>query len=379
MSIVKFGDVVVRANTKEDKDNTDKVFYVGGEHIDSGELLVSKRGIIAGSTIGPMFYFGFKAGQVLLVSRNPHLRKAAMVLFDGICSEKTFVLETKDEGILRQKFLPFILQSDEFWEYAEANKSGSVNFFLNWSTIERYEFYLPPVETQDELSEVLWATNDTRLKYQNLLDVIDDLNGAQLQKLTETSSSTRTFKLKDLLKQHKKSEQITDTKNEVFISVPLYGKGVRKRDMDGEDINPFKGIRISAGQFIYSRIWIRKGACGLVPEELDGAVVTNEFPVFDINTDYITPEFLLYSILDKRFMQKINKGSLGSTSKQRLKESVFLEYEIELPSKEEQEAYSQYVKTSYLVKEKLSDRIEILTRLQRRIMKDHLKMAEEEE
>lgn len=111
---VKFSDVVRRANTKEDKDNTDKVFYVGGEHIDSNEVLITKRGIIAGSTIGPMFYFGFKAGQVLFVSRNPHLRKAGMVDFDGICSEKTFVLETIDENILLQRYLPFILQSDVF-------------------------------------------------------------------------------------------------------------------------------------------------------------------------------------------------------------------------------------------------------------------------
>ena len=128
MSLVKFSDVVQRANTKEDKDNTDKIYYVGGEHIDSNNVLITERGIIKGSTIGPMFYFGFKAGQVLFVTRNPHLRKAGWVDFDGICSEKTFVLETKDENVLCQRFLPFILQSDHFWDYCEANKSGSVNF-----------------------------------------------------------------------------------------------------------------------------------------------------------------------------------------------------------------------------------------------------------
>ncbi|MBQ9346912.1 MAG: hypothetical protein IJT94_06150, partial [Oscillibacter sp.] len=64
MSRVAFGEVVKRANTKEDKDCTDKEFYVGGEHIDSEEVLIEKRGVIAGSTIGPMFDFGFNAGQV---------------------------------------------------------------------------------------------------------------------------------------------------------------------------------------------------------------------------------------------------------------------------------------------------------------------------
>ena len=121
---VKFSDVVRRANTKEDKDNTDKVFYVGGEHIDSNEVLITKRGLIAGSTIGPMFYFGFKAGQVLFVSRNPHLRKAGMVEFDGICSEKTFVLESIDENVLLQRYLPFVLQSDHFGHMRKPIKVG---------------------------------------------------------------------------------------------------------------------------------------------------------------------------------------------------------------------------------------------------------------
>lgn len=175
MSKVKFSDVVVRANTKEDRHNTDLEFYVGGEHIDTDEVVIEKRGLIAGSTIGPMFYFGFKSGQVLLVSRNPHLRKAGMVTFDGICSEKTFVLETKDESILLQRYLPFILQSDHFWTYAEAHKSGSVNFFINWSTLVEYEFELPGIQRQKELADVLWAITETRRSYKRLIAATDEL------------------------------------------------------------------------------------------------------------------------------------------------------------------------------------------------------------
>lgn len=175
MSKVKFSDVVVRANTKEDRHNTDLEFYVGGEHIDTDEVVIEKRGLIAGSTIGPMFYFGFKAGQVLFVSRNPHLRKAGMVTFDGICSEKTFVLETKDESVLLQRYLPFILQSDHFWSYAEAHKSGSVNFFTNWSTLAEYEFDLPSIHKQQELANILWAMTDARMAYKRQIYATDEL------------------------------------------------------------------------------------------------------------------------------------------------------------------------------------------------------------
>ena len=121
---VKFKDVVKRCHTKEDRFNTDKVYYVGGEHIQPNELKVLERGIIQGSTIGPMFYFGFKAGQILFVTRNPHLHKAALADFDGICSEKTLVLETADSSILLQEYLELIMQSDAFWQYCEIHKSG---------------------------------------------------------------------------------------------------------------------------------------------------------------------------------------------------------------------------------------------------------------
>lgn len=175
MSKVIFGDVVRRANTKEDRHNTDKIYYVGGEHIDSNEVLIENRGLIEGSTIGPMFYFGFKAGDILFVSRNPHLRKSGMVTFDGICSEKTFVLETKDESVLLQRYLAFVMQSDHFWSYMEAHKSGSVNFFINWSTLEKYEFELPDIEKQSAISDMLWALNKTKKAYRTLIQKTDAL------------------------------------------------------------------------------------------------------------------------------------------------------------------------------------------------------------
>lgn len=176
---VKFSDVVRRANTKEDRFNTDKEFYVGGEHMITGEYLITRRGTIAGSNIGPMFYFGFKKGQVLLASRSPDLKKAGMVTFDGICSEKTFVIETKDESVLLQDFLPAIVRSESFWKYANDNQSGSVNHFINWTTFANYEFDLPDIETQRKLSALLWAMERTKTAYKNLIAKTDELVKSQ--------------------------------------------------------------------------------------------------------------------------------------------------------------------------------------------------------
>lgn len=184
-NMVRFDSVVTRCHTKEDRFNTDKVFYVGGEHINSNELIVNNRGIIKGSTIGPMFYFGFKKGDVLFVSRNPHLHKAGRVTFDGICSEKTFVLESKDSTILLQEYLPFVMQTNAFWDYIEKHKSGSVNYFTNWSTLAKYEFELPSIDVQQRIAEILWAMNDTLESYKDLLAKTDEMVKAQFIEMFE--------------------------------------------------------------------------------------------------------------------------------------------------------------------------------------------------
>ena len=70
MQIVKLKDVVMRVKDKIDKDSTNLEYYIGGEHIDSGELCITRKGRIEGSTIGPAFHMHFMPGDVLLMSRK---------------------------------------------------------------------------------------------------------------------------------------------------------------------------------------------------------------------------------------------------------------------------------------------------------------------
>ena len=183
MARYKLSEVVMRIKDKVDKDNTELEYYIGGEHFDNGEICITKRGIIKESTIGPAFHMRFKPGDVLLMSRNPHLRKAGVVDFEGICSDVSYVCRTRDENVLMQRFLPFIFQTDAFWKFAEENKGGSTNFFLNWSDFERYEFALPSIEEQRQLTEILWAAQNAKLAYKELLRQTDELVKSQFIEL----------------------------------------------------------------------------------------------------------------------------------------------------------------------------------------------------
>ena len=172
-------DVVARIKDKVDKNDPALEYYIGGEHFDYGEICVTKKAPIQGSTIGPAFHMRFKPGDVLLMSRNPHLRKAGVVDFEGLCSDVSYVCRTKNEDVLMQRFLPFIFQTDHFWDFAEKNKHGSTNYFLNWTDFEKYEFDLPDIEVQKELVELLWAAQELKLAYQAMLIRTDELVKSQ--------------------------------------------------------------------------------------------------------------------------------------------------------------------------------------------------------
>ena len=181
--LCKLKDIIHRVKDNVDAQNTELEFYIGGEHFDNCEVLITKKGVIKGSTIGPAFHMKFKPGQVLLMSRNPHLRKAGMVDFEGICSDVSYVCETNDEQKFKQRLIPFLFQSDVFWKTAEANKKGSTNFFLNWSDFEKFEFNVPEPEKQDKLADLLWAAEETRQAYKKLIKQTDDLVKAKFEEM----------------------------------------------------------------------------------------------------------------------------------------------------------------------------------------------------
>jgi len=120
------------------------------------------------------------------------------------------------------------------------------------------------------------------------------------------------------------------------ITVRLWGKGVVERGrVTGGEIS---GRRFVArtGQFIASRIDARNGATGLVPQFLDGALVTNDFPLFDINGDRLDSGFLKWQCRTRDFIDLCQRASEGTTNRVRLKEERFLGLGIPLPPISEQ-------------------------------------------
>jgi type I restriction enzyme S subunit len=170
---VKFGDVVRDVKTHADPDNYE--YYIAGDHMDTENVHITRRGQLSDGLTGPAFMRLFKKGQILYGSRRTYLKKCAVADFDGICANTTFVLESNDDAVLLNDLLPFLILSDRFTEHSIKKSRGSVNPYVLFSDIAEFEFDLPPMDEQHYLAEVLWAFDNAKQVYKKLLKMTEEL------------------------------------------------------------------------------------------------------------------------------------------------------------------------------------------------------------
>jgi len=121
------------------------------------------------------------------------------------------------------------------------------------------------------------------------------------------------------------------------VTVRLWGRGVALRGerLGGEIAGKTRNV-VRRRQFVFSRIDARNGAFGLVPDELDGAVVSSDFPAFNPDEDRLLPEFLELYAKRRSFAEEARRVSKGTTNRVRLREDGFYRLTIPLPQLPEQ-------------------------------------------
>ncbi len=150
---VKFGDVVRLSKARSQDPLADGIErYVGLEHLEPGDLRIRSWGSVAD---GVTFTSVFQPGQVLFGKRRAYQRKVAMADFSGVCSGDIYVLETKDAQVLLPELLPFICQTDAFFDHAVGTSAGSLSPRTNWTSLANFEFALPPIDQQRRAVELL--------------------------------------------------------------------------------------------------------------------------------------------------------------------------------------------------------------------------------
>lgn len=110
-----------------------------------------------------------------------------------------------------------------------------------------------------------------------------------------------------------------------------------KPPIDGNLTSALTLYRVRSGQFIYSRLFAFEGAYAVVPDELDGAFVSNEFPCFDVQRDRVLPRYLRWRFSLPRVWAALAEGSKGmGDRRKRVHPDQLLAFRTALPPLEEQ-------------------------------------------
>ena len=200
MSRVKFGDVVKDVKINIDRLNNPYEYYVAGDHMDSEDLTIHRKGCFTTDDVGPAFIRVFKPGQILYGSRRTYLKKIAVADFEGVCANTTFVFETKDPHAFEQRLLPFIMLSKDFTTWSIAKSKGSTNPYVLFSDLADFEFELPPLEEQKVLVDKLWAAYRLKEAYKKLLVATDEMVKSQFIEMFDFNDLSLTSPANDFSK-----------------------------------------------------------------------------------------------------------------------------------------------------------------------------------
>lgn len=160
-----------------------------------------------------------------------------------------------------------------------------------------------------------------------------DWNIKQFFNSTSIKSSFDLKRIGKAITRRKDQMVVEDDKLYKRITIKTNCGGVVVRDeILGKEIKTKNQYYVKSGQLAVSKIDARNGAFGVVPPEADGAIITGNFWVYDVNTDMANIDYLILLLSSNVFVQAWQDCSNGSGNRLYLQEDKFLNYKIPLPS-----------------------------------------------
>ena len=251
--------------------------FVGLEHYDSGEPVITRytdKSLLSSSVKE------FRKNDILIARRNVYLKRAGIAFFDGLTSGDSIVLRIYDDcesrtGISKQdaiRIIPFILNSNVFWAYANKHADGMNSKRISKEMLYDYEFDLPPLAEQKVLAEKLWAAYRLKESYKKLLTATEEMVKSQfIEMFGDTHVKS------DNSRQWKEVVEIINGKDYKTIQVedggyPVYGTG-GEMARAADYLSPANSIllgrkgTIDKPLLIKEKYWNVDTAFGAVPDE----------------------------------------------------------------------------------------------------------------
>jgi len=301
-----------------DPAEADEDYYVGLEHLDPESLKIRRWGTpddVKGTKLR------FCKGDIIFGRRRFYQRKVAVAEFDGICSAHAMVLRAREDMML-QDFFPFFLQSETFYQRAMQISVGSLSPTINWRTLARQEFAVPPVDEQCRIADILWAADSAILAWEASLQELRIVKWVSVSNLYKSFSANRLVELGTY------AEFVTSGSrgwakyyaNDGSIFVRVTNLTRESADIDLSDVkfvHPPEGAegertKTMVGDILIS-ITADLGRVAVVPPGFPQAFVNQHVALVRLRLEDIDPYFAAYYLLSPRGQLQFRALNDGGT------------------------------------------------------------------
>ncbi len=150
--------------------------------------------------------------------------------------------------------------------------------------------------------------------------------------------------IKSFLNRIKVPIDIEDDKHYKRVTIKTNHNGISLRDVEiGNKIGTKKQFIVKPNQFLLSKIDARNGAFGIIPNELDNAIITGNFWTYEVDNSIVDINWFLLFTESQQFIEICKTASKGSTHRKYLDETKFLTYKINVPPIIEQQKIVEHI------------------------------------
>lgn len=324
--------------------------FVGLEHYDSGEPVITRytdKSLLSSSVKE------FRKNDILIARRNVYLKRAGIAFFDGLTSGDSIVLRVYDDcesrtGISKQdaiRIIPFILNSNAFWAYANKHADGMNSKRISKEMLYDYEFDLPPIAEQKVLADKLWAAYRLKESYKKLLTATEEMVKSQfiemfgcLAERVALSSLCDTFIDGDWIEAKDQSGsgiRLIQTGN---VGVGTFkDKEDRARYISEETFNWLNCTEVVEGDLLISRLPEPVGRACIIPAGLGKSITAVDCTIIRLN-DKVLPKFFVAFTNTPDYAMQIKKV-LSGTTRLRVSRANLGKIQVPLPSIDKQQQF----------------------------------------
>ena len=182
--------------------------------------------------------------------------------------------------------------------------------------------------------------------------------------------------LGELIRHRKEFITIQPDETYARCRVQTSARGIVLRDRVLSDAIKTKKQQVcQAGEFLVAEIDAKVGGYGIVPDELNGAIVSSHYFLFDVDEQRLLRRFLRWYCQTSDFLEQVN--ARGSTNYAAIRPSNVLTYKVPLPPLDEQQRIvAKLDKVAALVEEAKSLRQDIAQEMRSLVQSIHFKLSD---